>query len=114
MTMEQTILEIDRIKAALAAVAIEPEAVTYYVPSPADAEPRVYTALTVRPADFEGYFAPASRQRVEAVATYNSLTQRPADFVSFFVPPRRKSTEGVANYTALKHHPSAALDDIAA
>jgi hypothetical protein len=110
--MDQTILEIDHITATM--VPVEPDTAACDVASVANVEPRIYTALTERPADFEGYFAPARRQHIEAVVTYKALTERPANFVDFFVPPRPKSTEGVATYAALKKRPDAALGNIAA
>jgi hypothetical protein len=114
--MEQTILEIDHIAPTL--MSIEPDAAPYDVPLVADAQPRIYTALTERPADSEVYFGLARHQHLDAVVTYRptykALTERPADFVDFFVPPCPKSTEGVATYTALKRHPDAQLSNIAA
>ena len=110
--MDQAILEIDHITATM--VPVVPDTTANDRLSVADAEPRLYAALTERPADFEGYFIPARRQHIEAVVTYKALTERPANFVDFFVPPRPKSTEGVATYMALKKRPESAVSDIAA
>ncbi|HTQ25257.1 MAG TPA: hypothetical protein VMI09_11220 [Candidatus Binataceae bacterium] len=109
--MDHTTLEIDSSKATI--VSVMSGTAAYDVSVVAD-EPRIYTALTERPADFDGYFAPASLQHVEAVVTYRALTGRPADFDGVFVPPRRKCIEGVATYTALKKRPDPRLGDIAA
>jgi len=110
--MNRTILEIDSPEAT--AVPFTSDSAADEVPSAASAEPRVYISLKERPADFEGYFAPARRQHVEAVVTYKALTERPADFQGFFAPPPGKCIEGVATYTAMKKRPEAPLDDIAA
>ena len=68
-------------------------AADYDEPVAAHAQPRTYTALTERPAGFEGFFVPPRRQCAEAVPTYTALTERPAGFEGFMVPPRHQCAE---------------------
>lgn len=83
-------------------------AADYDEPVAADApQPRTYTALTERPADFEGFFVPPRRQCAEAVPTYTALTERPADFEGFMVPRRHQCAEQtLPTYKALTEPPS--------
>jgi hypothetical protein len=79
-----------------------------------DTQPRTYTALTERPADFEGYFVPPRRQFVEAGPTYKALTERPANFEGLFGPRRQETAQAEPIYRAMARPSAGAATDEAA
>jgi hypothetical protein len=76
-----------------------------------DAQPCTYIALTERPADFEGFFAPPHRASLGVVRSYTALKERPVDCAGLFVPQRRRCTDSVPAYKALTERPCGSSTD---
>lgn len=108
--MDETTSVPDDRRAAMTTTVEASVPVEHDAPATAEPAPRMYKALTERPADFEGFFVRARRQGNIATPTYKALTERPADFKGLFAPSRGQGSNAAPTYKAPTERPAESTD----